>query len=607
MPERKHDFAGWVTKNDIRCTDGIVIKQGAFKGNNKGKVPLVWMHGSGDVKNVLGHILLHNHKDGVYGYGYFNDTAEADNARELLKHGDINAMSIGANRIKKQGTDVVHGNIYEVSLVMTGANPGALIEQVLVHSDDGDRVEPDKFIIYNDLLIHSAEDVLFPEEIEGGKIEMADKTVGEVLDTLNEEQTAAVETMVASIIEEMEGEDETVKQSAIDEAVEAALLKHKDEDGSQMKYNAFNAQKSTAGGVILHNGAGEELTQADVLGEVMTGEITLKDAAIKHSITNLEVLFPDAKTVDNAPILYHDQQTSGAAIVAGTRKSPFARVKTIIADLSEDDARALGYIKGNEKLEQIFNLLHRETLPQTIYKKQKLDRDDIVDITDYNIIGFIQNEMRMMLIEELGRAILVGDGRANSDASKIKEGNIRPILTDEGLFTIKKDVNGVQGVFEAVIKALSEYQGSGTPGLIINPTLLADIKLLKDDNNKFLFGDIPSTEAVAARLGISGVITTTFLKGDNANKFVVVNLSDYTVGSTKGGEVTTFDDFDIDFNQYKYLIETRLSGALTIPKSAIAFTVKPFSASTTTTTTTKATILPTTTTTSTTTTTTTKA
>ena len=545
MPKEKYDFAGWVTKNDTRCSEGVVIKHGACKDNDQKTVPLVWNHNHSEPTNVLGHVMLHNDEKGVYGYGYFNETDEAKHAKELIKHGDISAMSIGANRIKKQGQNVIHGMIYEVSLVLRGANPGALIETVMAHSDDS--VETDKAIIYTGNLIHSADDILEQQEEEVQH--MAEKTIGDILDTLNEEQMSAVEALIANVIED-------------------DISQNDDEGGEDdMKHNVFNGPVQEEG-VLTHSDIQAVFDDAKKMG-------SLKEAMLEHSITNIEYLFPDAQVVSGAPFIYKDQRTSTELIMNAIHKSPFSRVKTIIADLTAETARARGYIKGAEKFDQVFSLLTRSTDPQTIYKRQKLDRDDIVDITDFDVVGFVGKEMKMMLLEEVARAVLVGDGRNIASPDKIKADKIRPIISDNDLYTIKKDVKTVGGkvtidVIPAIIKALAEYEGSGTPTMYCHPALVADLRLLTAVDGRFLFGDIPTKEAIAARLGVSSIVETTFMADKTA---LFVNLNDYTLGSTKGGEVTNFEDFDIDFNQYKYLIETRLSGALTIPKSAIYLTV----------------------------------
>ena len=559
MNKEDYDFAGFVTKNDTLCSDGVVIKHGAFQGNDDQTVPLVWNHDHSDPMNVLGKIILHSVDTGVYGYGQFNDTPEGRNAKLMVQHGDISAMSIAANRIKRQGQNVVGGKIFEVSLVLAGANPGALIETVMNHSDD----KGEEAIIYPGTLIHSSDDVIEEDKPEEENVVNPedkptqpdtgvdpDLTVGDVLDTLNEQQMAAVEAVIGAALDDQQPETNN------DEG-----------DEGEMAHNVFEGQGQED--VLMHSDLNNLLEDAKEMGS-WKAAVQSAPEDIQHSITNIETLFPDAKTLTDTPFLYKEQGTSAQEIVSGIRKSPFSRVKTIIADLTDDQARAKGYIKGREKLEQIFDILHRETVPQTVYKKQKLDRDDIVDITDFDIVNFVNGEMRVMLDEEIARAALVGDGRAAGAEDKIKEVNIRPIFTDDELYTIKKTATGAGDLIEVIIKALAEYQGAGQPSLYLNPALLAEFRLLKDKEGRYLFGDIPSPESMAARLGVSKIVSTTFLTPKQA---LVVNLSDYTFGATKGGEVTTFDDFDIDFNQYKYLIETRLSGALATPKSAIAITI----------------------------------
>lgn len=548
MPEG-YDFAGWVTKNDIRCSDGVTIKRGAFKHHDQKKVPLVWNHNHNDAKNILGHVLLEDRDEGVYGYGYLNETEEGSNAKELVTHGDIAAMSIAANRLKKQAQNVIHGMIYEVSLVLAGANPGALIESVVKHSDDGeDVVLEDKAIIYTDNLVHSAEieDEILNHKENGDNKMAGDKTIGDVLDTLSEEQTEAVTALIANMIEDGD------------------LAQSDDLEENELKHNVFDGDMITTENELKHSEIEAVFNDAQRAG-------SLKNAMLQHGINNIELLFPEATVVGDKPFILRQQNTAAAKIVDATHKSPFSKVKNMIADLTADEARAKGYIKGNEKFEQMFELLTRETGPQTIYKKQKLDRDDIIDITDYDIVGFINMELKMMLKEELARAIMVGDGREVTDPDKIKAANIRPIVTDDDLYAIKKTMASAEDVIETVIRSMALYEGSGVPSLYMSPNHLADIKLMKKADGSFLFGEIPTKESIAARLGVSEIVPSTFFK----DQMVIVNLSDYTIGATKGGELTTFDDFDIDFNQYKYLIETRLSGALTIPHSAIVITVDP--------------------------------
>lgn len=561
--ENEYDFAGWVTKNNILCADGVTIMHDAFKGDDGQKVPLVWNHDYNTPTNVLGHVELKNESLGVYGYGNFNDTEEAQSAKELVRHGDISSMSIGARKLKRAGSNITHGTIYEVSLVMSGANPGAKIESVINHSDDGDEEEG---IIYPGTLIHTPEDILTHKE---GGDDLADnetneKTIGDIIDGMSEEQKEAVYALVGMAAED--SDDEEVEHSDDHEG-----------DDDELKHNVFNTKQNqdSQQDVLIHS-LNETIKQA-VDGKVsslkeMFENSTMKEGgeSLQHGINSIEMLFPEAAhpTNGNVPILYKDPNTAYKKILNAVTKSPFSKVRTLVADLTEEEARAKGYVTGNFKKEEFFSLIKRTTGPTTVYKKQKLDRDDIIDITDFDVVSFMNREMRMMLEEELARAILVGDGREVDDDDKINESNIRPVITDHEFFTIQKQYADASAFIETVIKAMAEYRGSGQPSMYIDPTLLADVKLLKGTDGRFLFGDIPSNAAVAARLGVSEIIDTTFMVGRGA---LIVNLSDYSLGATKGGEITNFDDFDIDFNQYKYLIETRLSGALTLPKSAINF------------------------------------
>ena len=553
MPKSKHDFAGWVTKNDIHCTDGVTIKQDAFKDNDGTKVPLVWNHNYTSPTNVLGHVVLQNHKQGIYGYGHFNDTEEAKSAKEMVRHGDIISMSIGARKIKRNGNDVIHGQIYEVSLVLAGANPGATIESIITHGE----TDEEKGVITLDTLIHASEDVVDyeEEEMKNEAIDQKDKTVGDVLGSLNEEQLAAV----IMLLEGLEDDDDDYDDDD-----------DNDDEELELKQNIFSNHLVGNEEVLTH--ADQEILLAAAKdGKVDSFRDYLMDyseSVLQHGITNIEYLFPEAHNLDNEPRAIVDNNTGFRKIISGVRKSPFANIKTMTADLTADEARAKGYIKGSEKLEQIFPIMKRETAPTTIYKKQKLDRDDIVDITSFDVVRYINREMRYKLEEEIARAILVGDGREISSPDKVKEDKIRPIISDADFYTIKKTYPDAAGFVEAVIKAMAEYEGSGNPTLFIDRTLLADVKLLKGTDGRYLTGTLPTNAALAAHMDIGDIVPTTFMTGHGA---LAVNLADYTVGSSKGGEITSFDDFDIDFNKYTYLVETRLSGALTVPKSAIHF------------------------------------
>lgn len=553
---KKYDFAGWVTKNDILCSDGVVIRHDAFKGGNT-RVPLVWNHDHSTPENVIGHIDLEHRDQGVYGYGYFNSGGRAKDAKEMVKHGDISSMSIGANKIRKEANNVVHGVIREVSLVLAGANPGAMIETVMMHSSEECLEEG---TIWTGTLIHSYDDLpdyyqededLDPEEREDLKELDEDEpinhkeeesmgkelTVGEVIDGMTEEQRQAMEIVIGTAIEEAKDD---------------------------MKHNAFDGN-----GELQHSNQGP--TYEEIVESAMQDNTTLKHAAGDYGIENIEILFPEAKTVGENIHTFKDQNTNTEKILASIHKSPFAHIKSVFASFTEKEARAKGYVKGNEKFEQVFPVAMRKTLPGTIYKKQKLDRDDIVDITDYNIVSYIQSEMRMMLNEEIVRAVLVGDGREIDDPDKINETNIRPIINDDKLYVTRLEVENPSDVLEAVIYALADYNGSGTPSLYVNPTTASALKLVKDATGRYIFGEIPTLDKIAALLGVKEIVVTSFLAKED---MLIVNLADYTLGATAGGKTTTFDDFDIDFNQYKYLIETRLSGALTVPKSAIHVKIK---------------------------------
>lgn len=574
MGKRDYDFAGWVTKNDIVCSDGVTIKHDAFRDNDGQKVPLVWNHDYNSPLNVLGHVTLEHRDTGVYGYGHFNETKEAENAKLMVQHGDISSMSIGARKLKRSGTNIIHGSIYEVSLVLAGANPGAMIETVMKHSEKGD--DEEEGILYTGTLIHSSDDVLDDEkgedELEDKNTELKhkdeeqseEKTIEEVIDTMNDEQKDAVYALLGLVANQGVEEDE-VQQSD-------AETKKEDEKGDEevMKQNVFNKDVAGKEDVLKHKANYNDVLKAAL--NTKTGSLkdflAEQEDSITHGINSIEMLFPEAaqSTNGNVPILYKDSNTAYEEILNAIAKSPFSRVKTVVADLTEDEARAKGYIKGNMKKEEFFSLIKRVTSPTTVYKKQKLDRDDIIDITDFDVVAFMNVEMQMMLKEELARAALVGDGRDFSAEDKIDEQNIRPIIGDHEFFTIQKGFTDASVFIEAVITAMSEYRGSGRPNMYIDPTLLASVKLLKGTDGRFLFGEIPSDEAIGNRLGLGKVVPTTFMTGKGA---VIVNLRDYTFGATKGGQITNFEDFDIDFNQHKYLIETRLSGALTMPKSAI--------------------------------------
>lgn len=565
--KRKPDFAGWVTKNDIKCTDGVIIKHDAFRENDGQKVPLVWNHNYSAPENVLGHVILQNHESGVYGYGYFNDTKSALHAKSLVSNRDINSMSMGARKLKRSGQNIVHGSIYEVSLVLAAANPGATIDMVLEHSDDDTISEA---IIHTDNIIHSADDL--PPVIEDkpkvdgepkpddkpkvddpeDPLKHNDKTIQDVIDTMNPEQQDAVYALFGMV------------------------LKNDEEEGKDnMKHNVFDKEtnqqdviKHSLNEVLIAAANGKVSSLKDTLAAAKLEAQGQEGEALTHGINSIEMLFPEAHQSTNGgvPIIFKDPNTKYESILNGVSKSPFSRLKTTVVDLTEDEARAKGYIKGNFKKEEFFSLIRRVTQPTTIYKKQKLDRDDVIDITDFDTVAFMNAEMKMMLKEEIARALLVGDGRAVDNVDKIPEEHIRPIISDHDFFTIKAKYAAADKFVESVLLAMKDYRGSGTPTMFIDPAVLISVKLLKGTDGRYLTGHIPSNAELASIMGLSSIEETSFMHGKGA---LIVNLRDYTLGATKGGEITNFDDFDIDFNQYKYLIETRLCGTLTVPKSAI--------------------------------------
>ena len=571
----KPDFAGWVTKNDIQCSDGVTIRRDAFKDNNGVKVPLVWQHDYSSPENVLGHMALENRDNGVYGFGFFNETEQASHAKSLVKHGDVASLSIGARKIKKRGSDVIHGSIYEVSLVLSGANPGALIDAGLTHSD-----EDDVAVIFTGLnhqlvdedtleeLTHAegGSNVATNDNGQNGNNGGSEKTIADVIATLDEEQRTAVEALVGMVIEDYE------ENGAGDDTVEQGY-DYEEEDN--LKHNVFDGQGNIQHGqpLLTKEDQHEIIKHAKEVGTLKHGMETSDvlmhelDGDVTRTIGNMDYLFPEAHNVGE-PTIIKDTQTGYEKVLAGVKKQPFMKIRTRTAHLDMKEARARGYITGNEKKEQYFEVNKRDTTGQTIYKKQRLERDDIIDITDFDIVNFLWKEMREALNEEIARAILVGDGREVDDPDKINENRIRPIISDDDFYTIKKRYTNVGDLLETVLKTKRHYRGSGSPTLFIDEGLLTEYKLQKGTDGRYLLGHIPSDAEVASQFGVSNIVTTTFLGSGQA---VLVNLADYAVGTNKGGEITTFDDFDIDFNEYKYLIEARMSGALVLPKSAIFF------------------------------------
>lgn len=600
----KYDFAGYVTRNDTRCTDGVIIRHGAFKDNNGQKVPLVWSHDHSTPENVIGHVLLHHADDGVYGEGYFNNTPKAKSAKELVQHGDIWSMSIGANRIKRTPqNDVIHGNIYEVSLVVAGANPGAVITEVLQHSDNPN--EGETIIMESNELLHKASDVLVAKERVSlfDRIQHADEgeatnIMDDVLGTLNEDQQEAVAILTeAAVNEALENYEDSVNEDfdkAVDARVEEVLneIAESSEDGDDEEETETELEQSALGGQIMHyNAFGQNVnddtqirhsleaaletakstgrTVNQVLSEMEGGD------TLKHSMNNIDKLFPDHALQGGVQVIY-SPNTATEHILSRVTKVPTAFVKSIMTDLSDltdEQLRAKGYIKGTEKKEQIISFLSRKTDPQTIYKKQSIDRDDQIDIgQQLNVAAFFNQEMRIKLNDEIAQAILVSDGRSTGDAAKIKEDKIRPISKDEDFYTIKAtyNPNALLDVFQTVAEEKTKMLGSGTPSLYMNPLFLTKLRFLRNKNEQWVFGgQQPATkEYLASLFGVAEIVETNFLKPE---EMIMVNLADYQIGTNRGGEVNTFEHFDIDFNKQKYLIETRLSGALTRAKAAVYF------------------------------------
>lgn len=562
-PDKVADFDGWATVASVKCTDGRVISHHAFDQNDGAVVPLVWQHGHDNVTNVLGHAQLEKRPEGVYAYGFFNGSQQADHARELIEHGDINAMSIFANQLRQKGNIVEHGNIVEVSLVLRGANPKATIENVsMAHSDgegysaiikmgDGDAVHDD-----------SGESVTDPPETSDG-----DRTIGEILSTLTDEQMEAVEYLIAAAID---GESDDSEDS--DETNE--------EETESMKHNIFEADSDqAANNTLSHADFAAIVERAKTNGTTLNEELRHAD----YGIENIGYLFPDAKNVTNEPITIDRDQSWVGVVMNSTKHSPFSRIKSILADIRDDKARAKGYAtKARKKTDEVIKLLMRTTSPTTIYKKQRLDRDDIVDITDFNVVSWLKSEMRGKLNEEIARAILIGDGRTEADPDKVNEEAIRPILKENDLYAIHKVLDRTttdDTLVDDIVLASADLEGSGSPTLFIDKKRLVGLLLQKDKNGRRIY----ETEAsLAAAMGVSKIVTVPQfagfehdVKGTQCELLaIVVDLRDYTIGSNAGAELGMAETFDLDFNQYKYLMETRLSGSLTAPYSALTVSRK---------------------------------
>ena len=586
------DFSGWATRNDLKCSDGRIIRKDAFKGNNGQKVPLVWNHQHTDPNEVLGHAILENRDEGVYAYCKFNETESGQTAKLLVQHGDVNALSIYANQLKQQGPNVMHGNIRELSLVLAGANPGAFIESIIKHGEESDE-EAIIFTGENVSLAHvgCGESTESTEQSAEEELKHADKADEKKEDPKMADEakkTEGGEKTVADVFNELTEEQKTVVYAMIGQALEDAGNGNDDSEGGneEMKHNVFDTDIENQENVLSHDAMQTIIGDAKRFG-------SLKESFLAHAddygITNIDYLFPEAKSLNTPPEFIKREMGWVQKVMSGVHHTPFSRIKSMFADITEDEARAKGYIKGKLKKEEVFSLLKRTTTPTTIYKKQKLDRDDVIDITDFDVVAWLKSEMRMMLDEEIARAILVGDGRLASSDDKINESNIRPIWKDEDLYNIKSTIEvdaaatpdqKAKAFIRACIKSRKNYKGSGTPTLYTTEDVLTDCLLLEDLNGRIIYD---TEEKLRTALRVSAIVTVPVMEGlkrndDEGNNLdlmgIIVNLADYNVGADKGGAINMFDDFDIDYNQQKYLIETRCSGALIKPFSAITLEMK---------------------------------
>ena len=569
MKSNKSDFSGYATRAGVKCADGRVIEPQAFVHNDGDTVPLVWQHGHNSPSNILGHAVLELKDDGVYAYGFFNESEKAMDAKESVRHGDIRRMSIYANNLRETDNLVHSGIIREVSLVIAGANPGATIDNVTIqHSDDYIEVVEDKAII------HSGENITPTDEGDNmpeGQNETGDKTLQDILDDMTEEQRDAVDYLVGAAIESVQGDDDDddTNDDEDDSSAAHSALTHADKDSTSMSHNLFensgNSSKQTIGDILTSDQI------SGILHDAMEGgslKHALEQFALQHSVTNIEGLFPQHK-LDGGVQIYDRQNEWVTKVLNGVRKIPMTRIRTVIADMTPEEARAKGYVKGNEKIEQVFGWLKRETDATTVYKKQSIDRDDLLDITDFDIVAFFWTEMRGKLMEALAEAILIGDGRSAMDPDKINEDRIRPIASDIDFYAPKVTLpsnSDPRDIVKAIIRSRKDYRGSGNPTLFTTTDFITDLLLIEDRNQRRVYETVDSLKSA---LRVSDVVEVEYFNQDPTVVGILVNLSDYTVGTNKGGEITRFDDFDIDFNKYKYLIETRISGSLTKPMSAI--------------------------------------
>ena len=583
--DKTYDFAGWATRNNVRCADGRTIMKDAFKENNGQKVPLVWNHRHDDPYTVLGHALLENRDEGVYAYCKFNNTESGQNAKELVQHGDITSLSIYANRLQQDGGNVIHGVIREVSLVLAGANPKAVIANVIQH---GEELNDEAQIYFDEPLVleHADEDKKEKTMVEDKKEE--EKTM------VDEKKTSENEETIADVIATFNEKQKKVFYALIGQALSEKENDNESEEDNSVKHNVFDRDDENQENVISHDDLQEVLKDAKRCG-------SLRDSAIQHGLEDVQYLahadygvdpvdylYPDARNVTATPQMIQRNTAWVSKVMQGVHHTPFSRVKSLFANITGDEARARGYVKGNRKLEEVITLLKRTTTPTTVYKKQKMDRDDIIDITDFDVVAWLKGEMRGMLEEEIARAILVGDGRSPSSDDKINEMNIRPIWTDDDLYTIKAAVTPASNataeetaklMVKQIVKARKDYKGSGNPTFFTTEDVLTDMLLIQDSTGRDIYD---TEEKLRTKLRVKEIVTVPVMEGltrtDGESKTrklagIIVNLDDYNVGADKGGAINMFDDFDIDYNQEKYLIETRCSGAMIKPYSAIAIEV----------------------------------
>ena len=588
MEKSDFDFCGWATRTNVKCADGRTIMSCAFDDMDGKKVPLVWNHDHENLRSVIGHSLLKVRPEGVYCYNKLNDSADGNEARIRVNNGDLDSLSIYANQIKQTGTNVVHGNIREVSLVLAGANPGAFIDTVISHSDDCD----EEAIIYNSEIIHAAdsEDIehadTTDDSSESNK-KTGDKTVDDVIKSMTKEQRDLMFTLVGLALDEDDTADTTD-----DDATDDDTTDNNSEEGDNVKHNVFDAESTTDNAELVHSALGNIIAEAKtgysmkrIYNDYLANH-TKEAPAIQHAATYgvepVDTLFPEAKTITTTPEFVQRDMGWVSTLMGSVHHTPFSRIKSVFADITADEARARGYMKGKLKHDEVITLLKRTTTPQTIYKRQRMDRDDVIDITDFDVVAWLKAEMRMMLDEEIARAVLVGDGRSSASDDKISEEHIRPIWKDEDFYTIKASFTtasdaskDAEAFIDTAIRSRKDYKGSGNPILFTTEDMLTDMLLLKDTIGHYMYNSVTD---LATRLRVRQIVTVEVMENQTRQvtskthtlKGIIVNPTDYNIGADRGGAINMFDDFDIDYNQQKYLIETRISGALIKPFSAIA-------------------------------------